>query len=460
VLRWHLTLLLSAAALVGVALSPALRAARAPTPPPVPPALDPPPPTVPPATGTDLHLDAHLDRAAVLQGGDTLRYLVLTTSAPAASTHRVPVDVALVVDTSGSMGADGKIEAARAAADELVDALRPGDRFSLVAFDDRARVLVPGAPFDGDTTRLHHIVAALKDDGGTALWDGLESGHAEIGDAQAARKVLVVSDGNANVGETSPAAFVRAASAFASQGVSVSAIGLGSDFNETLLEGMADAGGGAYRFVGNPEELPAVIATELERTTQTVARSARLDVHLAPGVRLREVYGWDTTTNADGSASIYLGDVAAGQARKVVLAVDVPDGTLGALSVAEATLTWAPVEGDSRLLTSAEAEARVTLQGAEVDASRDDAATVAATRARAGVLSRASSDAFRDGDPARARRLLQSVDDLIVEGLGTVDAPELKEDRVRAQQLISLGYAQGDAYAAKAASEVGRDLAR
>ncbi len=269
----------------------------------------------------------------------------------------------------------------------------------------------------------------------------------------------MVSDGEANVGETRPEAFAAMAQSYSSRSVSVSTIGLGRDFNENLLEGMADAGGGSYRFVGNPEELPTVIAAELERTTQTLARQARVRVHAAQGVTIREVYGWDVAVGPDGT-EVYLGDLYAGQSRKIVLAVDVPAETLGDRTVARADLTWTPVDGGAEGTANGSATARVTTDAGEVRASVDEAATVAATRARAGAYSRASADAWRRGDAAAAQGMMRSASGVIAETLAEVDAPELRVDRDAIYAIESLGSTEGNSYAAKAASEAARALSR
>ncbi len=464
--RWHVTLLLAAAAAVGALVAPTLHAPFREPPPP----LD--PDTVIPEVGASegpLSLDLRLDRSALAQDGESLRYLVVSVTAPEVQRERVPVDIALVVDTSGSMGREGKIEAARAAADELVDALRSGDRFSMVSFDDHARLLVEGAGFDGphladERARLHRVVAGLRDDGGTNLWDGLTLGADQLADGHPARKVLVVSDGQANVGETSQDAFTTLTRTFASGGVSVSAIGLGRDFNENLLEAMADTGGGSYQFVGNPEELPTVIAAELERTTSTLARRARVRIDAAEGVRIREVYGWTATPVRAGVAAdgteVEVGDISAGQTRKIVLAIDVPTGTTGERSVARAVLTWDPVEGGDRRAARASVGAYVTTDASAVDASLDEGATIAATRARAGAYSRASADAWRRGDGEGARAMMRSAANVIAETLADVDAPALHADREAMFAIESLGTTEGASYAAKAASEAGRELSR
>lgn len=466
--RWHLTLLLAAAAAVGALVAPSL-SVRSPRPDAPnagnPGAGDPVP--LPEATGA-LSLDVRMDRSAVLQHGDNIRYVVVTVTAPDLDRERVPVDIAMVVDTSGSMGREGKIEAARAAADELVAALHPGDRFALVSFDDAARVVVPGAPFDGDVTRLHQVIQGLRDDGGTNLWAGLELGEQQLASTHPARKLLLVSDGQANVGETSPEAFARLSRAYASEGVSVSAIGLGRDFNENLLESMADAGGGSYRFVGDPEELTTVIAAELERTGKTLARQVRVRVSAVEGARIRKLYGWSaarpTERGATEGTEVYVGDISAGQTRKIVLGIEVPAGTVGGRSVAHAELTWVPVGSaagaDVQHRASAMAMAYITTDADAVRDSMDEAAIIAATRARAGALSSASAEAWRAGDSATARTLIGRGSLLLAGTLTEVDAPELRADRQTFSTIEALGESEGSSYAAKAASEASRDLSR
>jgi hypothetical protein len=102
----------------------------------------------------------------------------------------------------------------------------------------------------------------------------------------------------------------------------------------------------------------------------------------------------------------------------------------------------------------------VTGSAAEAEGSVDETATIAATRARAGALAGASADAWRAGDAAKARSLLDDASGVISRTLGTIDAPELRADQARAAELQSLGYTEGDSYAAKAASEASRELSR
>ena len=138
---------------------------------------------------------------------------------------------------------------------------------------------------------------------------------------------------------------------------------------------------------------------------------------------------------------------------------EAPTSAAGTLSVATADLSWRAVAGPSGAASST-VQLRVVEDPDAVAASVDPNASVAATRARAGVLARASAEAWRSGDAPRARRMLQSASDVIAETMATVDAPELADDQDGLLRLQGVAAAEGDAYAAKAASEVGRGLAR
>lgn len=449
--RWHLTLLLGLGALAAAILAPALHAPAGPDPgggaPPIPRAS---------ASGP-LSLDIALDPTRVAHGSNHLQHAVLTITAPQEPGARAPVDLALLVDTSGSMGQEDKIVHAREAAYALVDALVEGDHFSLVTFDDAARVVVPGAPFDGDRTRLRGLIAGLRDDGGTNLSAGIEAGHRELS-GQGVRKLLVVSDGNPNMGDTDPAALSSLVEQLAAEGTSVSTIGLGRDFNESLLATLADAGGGAYHFVGDPAELAPAIAGELSRTTRTVARGARVVLTPRAGVTITDVYGW-TERSTGGFVTIDLGDFSAGETKKLVVALDAPSDAPGASPVLAADLEY--TRPDGAVGTAEGLSAAVDVEsGLTSDPWSGSDAAIAVARAQAGELVRAAADAWRDGDSDRATSITEGALRVIAEAQAVEDSPELRADAAKLAGLQSIGRIEGGSYAAKAASEVGRDLAR
>jgi Ca-activated chloride channel family protein len=267
--RWMLTTCLSGTALVAALLIPDLhaalstRAGLSPTPAPDPaPAGAKPQPTGP--TGS-LEFTARLDQGTLLAGSDEDRFLVITVKAPDPDPgRRMPVDVSIVMDTSGSMSGWHKMDYARAAARELVSSLQPGDRVSLVTFSDRARVLLPSQQIT-ETRSILAAIDRIQEGGGTNMYGGLTTGLEQLrsGEQGYVRRMLLLSDGHANVGVSDSTSLTSLARQASMADVSTSTIGLGLDFNEDLLASMADAGGGSYHFVDQAS------------VTSTPARSAR-----------------------------------------------------------------------------------------------------------------------------------------------------------------------------------------
>ena len=311
--RWHLTTGLAALAVTAAFLAPRLAGHYdAPEPPPVPQPQVTPPLQVPTLPSGNLAVAAHLDRSAVLTGQAQDRFLVISIEAPqnlGQSFHRA-VDLGVVMDVSGSMQARGKIDYAKKGATLLVDSMASDDSYSLVTFSDEATVVVPSTTVTNPWP-VHQAIDAIWEGGGTNLYAGLDKGAGEVRrslkDGQIGR-VILLSDGKANKGIVDPEAMGRLVSTLAAQGITVSTIGLGAEYNEDLMQRLADLGGGTYDYVDDPQELTAAFSDELQRSASVVARGTRVQIHLPPGVEPLEVLGWDADKTADGF-SLWMGDV-------------------------------------------------------------------------------------------------------------------------------------------------------
>jgi Ca-activated chloride channel family protein len=163
------------------------------------------PPVSPESTApSDDILRAGLESPYVLTSGDGLAWLSVLITPPPTTGPREPLSLALVVDTSGSMEGD-KIEHARAATRSMIEALLPGDQVAIVQFSDAARVVSPLATI-GQThlPALLDLVAKLPADGSTALHAGVVQGLTELDRGTGLRRLLLISDGLANVGPAKP----------------------------------------------------------------------------------------------------------------------------------------------------------------------------------------------------------------------------------------------------------------
>lgn len=406
--RWHLTAGLGLVAGLAALVTPELRASPAALPAvdTLPAHLEPVVQDIPePVLSGNLRVTAGLDHPALLPGQTVERLMVITVSADDVGTGTDrPVNVAVVMDRSGSMGERGKMTYAKAAARELVEALDASDNFAFVTFSDRAQVRSPMASvYDGAS--LLRTIDAVSEGGGTNLYGGVSEGLAQLSSVasdNAVNRVIVLSDGKANVGVTSESQLAALAARDNASGVRVSTIGLGLDYNEDLLAEMADRGGGTYRFVNDPDVLATVFREELHQMSSVAASGVSVDVDLE-GAELLEVYGYDEQLVDDGFR-VWIGDVYGGQTRKVVARVRMTGGAVGDQMLA-GTVDVSESEG---VLPPVEVTARVERSRLLVDATVNRELAILGNEAQVGDLAQKAASAYQAGDRKRSVELLSS----------------------------------------------------
>lgn len=211
---------------------------------------------------------------------------------------RPPLNLALVVDVSGSMEAhDGteqsRVEWAKDLAKRAVNSMNPNDHISLVVFNTTSTVLVPSQPVD-DRKAIIKQIEALKADGTTNLEAGLRDGFEQAilaEDDRTESRVLLISDAGLNTGVTDESSLVRLVQEFATEGVGLTAIGLGENFHEELIRGITATRGANYLFAQNGERLKE-FAQDFSLLVTPLAYSFRAGLEL-PGFsgKLRRVVG-------------------------------------------------------------------------------------------------------------------------------------------------------------------------
>lgn len=235
-------------------------------------------------------------------------------TASAAPVHRRPkTQVALVLDRSGSMAGEPLREAVRCAK-LMIDRLAPEDLASLVVFDHETKVLVPASPAR-QRDLFHHALDRIHAGGSTNLYGGWSAGLATL-QPQAASdvlsRVLLLSDGNANVGEiTDPAVIAAQAASAAGVGISTSTYGLGHRFNESLMVDMARLGGGNTYYGEMAADLFERFAEEFDLIDQLCARRVRVTIGAPEGVTVR-VRNDQPAESRDGFLEVTLPDLAYG----------------------------------------------------------------------------------------------------------------------------------------------------
>jgi len=233
--------------------------------------------------------------------------------------HRTPLNLAVVLDRSGSM-TGAKLEKAKQAAMLLVDRLAPDDIFSFVVYSDDARVIIPAGRVE-DKEAVKKKIRQVEADGSTALYAGVKRGAAEMDEfisSKRINRVILLSDGLANIGPSTPRDLRHLGGELAGHGVSVTTIGVGDDYNEDLMAGLAEASDANYYYVKDTERLPDIFARELGELVAVAARDVHIEVVCPDGVKPLGFIG-RTETFASQKATVNLSQFTAGQERYLML---------------------------------------------------------------------------------------------------------------------------------------------
>jgi Ca-activated chloride channel family protein len=292
--------------------------------------------------GSRVSFRGTLDRKTVLRGRDgTARIELAIAAAPDdAAVARRPTDVAIVLDRSGSMAGE-KIEHARAAVAELLAALGPQDRFALVTYSDGAAVSIPLIRTT-DAGEWSATVAGIQPEGGTNMASGLDLGLDLIGRVREDGRVphlILISDGLANQGDYSLEGLTTRARRAASGEFMLSTIGVGADFNESLMSALADAGTGNYYYLRDAKDLGPVFAREFDAARTTVASGLAVEIRPSAGVQVLDAAGYPLERTGD-AVVFRPGSLFAGQDRRIWVTLAVPNREVGEVELGKFTLSY------------------------------------------------------------------------------------------------------------------------
>jgi Ca-activated chloride channel family protein len=271
-----------------------------------------------------------------------LYVLLEATAKGRVGVGRSPLNLGVVIDRSGSMYDERRLEFVVEAVKFLSDNLHPDDKVAVVAFADQARVIVsPEEVHSKDAVRRAiDDIDLLEIGGGTQMALGMKAGIDEVKknlSPERLNRVLVLTDGQ-TYQETACIELVEQSR----DQMSFSTMGVGIEFNEKLLQRIAQDSNGKYHFIGDPAEIPNIFEDELHGLRAVSVRNARIDVTLSQGVQVREafraspeIYALGSPLVDDRKVSYEIGDLEAGVPGSVLLTLVLPPRKPGAVRISQ-----------------------------------------------------------------------------------------------------------------------------
>jgi Ca-activated chloride channel family protein len=275
-----------------------------------------------------LQLKAELERKVMPANSRQQALIKITIQAPESnetSKRSARVNLAIVLDKSGSMGTQNKMEKAKEAAITALKMLGPDDVFSLIVYDNDVRTLIPATPVK-DKAEIEAAIRRITPGGSTALFAGVSVGANEVRKNSMEKfvnRIVLLSDGLANVGPSAPGDLGRLGASLIKEGISVSTVGVGNDYNEDLMTALSQNSDGNFYFVENSNDLPMIFSKELGSALQVAAKSLNLRIKCPAGIKPQGILGHECKINGN-SIDLYFNQVYGGHGKSLILQVEVP----------------------------------------------------------------------------------------------------------------------------------------
>lgn len=285
-------------------------------------------------------LDAKLNCPYISSSGGTMYLHLAITTADIGTVRRRPLNLSVVLDRSGSMAGEGKIDYAKRALNTLIDQLSGEDILSIVIYDDRVDVLREASPVR-DKWELKRLIESVSPRGSTNLGGGMIEGFRQVEhnvSREYVNRVILLSDGLANQGITDPRELNRIARRYRAKSIVLTTMGVGLDYNENLMVGLAESGGGNYYFIESANSLASILRREFNMMSSIVAQNAVIEMTLGRGVRVNDVIGCEFRPERERYV-IPVGDLYSNDRREFTVELQIPPGS-GSITVATGTLRY------------------------------------------------------------------------------------------------------------------------
>ena len=395
-----------------------------------------------PNTLVQMEIEASNDKVLANNTSEGVVHIDIGAQLPPNLRERIPLNISLVMDHSGSMSGDQMADA-KAAVIHILNGLHPDDKVSVIAFSTRVAVLQPQEAWgDVDTQTLFEALGGIRPRGTTALHEALQQALAQVRKTHSEtsiNRVFLLSDGIPNEGSRLGALAQQSRA----QQVAISTFGLGPYYNEDLMAELADVSGGNYHFIKESEEIETFLMAEKRSMEQVVARGVQLRAHLGPGVQVLQAFGGKSTIQGK-VVSIFVGDIGAAERRQVALKLKITAPASGAkVELMDVELSWEDVvtwTGAAQQWQYLEASA--TRDRALIDGRHKKSVEEKVGRLQAAWEMEAAMDAFEAGNKEAAeRRLREAVTDYRQKRLQTprsLDRPSpLEEVMLQTAEMVA-----------------------
>lgn len=360
-----------------------------------------------------VRLKTAVDRPLIERSGDGASVVVKieVEGCTVPKKRREPLNLAIVLDRSGSMSG-AKLEQAKQAALLLVDQLDADDVLSLVVYESEVEVVLPATRLGDRRREVRRLIERIETGGSTALYGGVEEGSRQLREflgKERINRVLLLSDGIANVGPSDNRSIAGLGQRIAREGMSVTTIGLGSDYNETLMTALAEASDANYYHIADIETLPEVFEKELGELQSIVAREVVIEIRCPEGVRPIRFLGRPGELKSS-TETIAFATVSGGQRRELYLECRVEGKAFGKVNeIASVAMRYADA-ASNRAVESAPAPVVVGYTEDKALASRSvDRAIAAEAAIFANAVATEEAIAHADrGDAAASRHVLDT----------------------------------------------------
>ena len=331
------------------------------------------------------------------------------TGAALPAGERPAVNLALVLDRSGSMQGD-RIAKAREAAIAAVQRLDERDYVSVVVFDDRIDVLA-GAQTASEANKAAIVekLRTVEARGSTAIFGGVSAGASEIRKNLARKlvnRIVLLSDGAANVGPSSPEELGLLGASLVKEGVSVSTLGVGLGYNENLMAALATRSDGNTYFIENGDDVPRIFDAELGDAFQVAARDVKLSVRFRDAFPV-ELIGRDGRIE-DGVVSVDFNQIYSRQEKYVLVRTEFPVGKDGETrEFAAAEVSWVLPGSDAAGSAAATGSVAFSADAAKVKASADAKVLVQSVKTQNAIRTQRALELNSAGRFEEASRLMR-----------------------------------------------------